>query len=403
MSPDEYGLFYLLINLHTWIFIISDGMGLQSIIQFGMNEDNQPKVNMLALILQISISISLALIVFFLRYPLSGLFTEPRFVHVGEWLPVFILLTLPRTYTIKLVVRDREYRNLFLIDLAFFGTMSLVTFYMIYSLKEIQFHNMINMYLCGMTCSSLLGILLARKKLRFSIKGAIKLREIMKFTIPYGAYAMLHSVPRTLDIYIVQYFFPTSSTGIYQSAKTLYRFFEEILNTSYSLVYSPAVNLYERKDMKGLHDLMTKSTSFIFLTFTAMVLFFECGASQWLITTFLPVKWHLAVGQFNLMIIGAVAMSFMMLSVIITAVGRPKIVLLFVSISAILSVSTYFIVGVLGESSLIALGIIVYNFSFGLLSFFYVSKNLGYEIKQLFRAIGDSRNFIKKVLLKKSV
>lgn len=400
LEPQEYGLFQLLIVLHTWIFIISDGIALQSIIQFGMNEESRPKINLLSLVLQLIISISVSSLVFIFRYPLSGLFNEPRFVSVGEWLPLFILLTLPRTYTIKLVVRDREYKNLFLIDLAFFGVMSFGTIYMVNAYKQLYFSDMIMIYIWGMICSSITGTVLARKKLQFSYKGNLKLREIMKFSVPYGAYAMLHSIPRTIDLYIVQFFFSTSASGVYQSAKTLYRFFEEIMNASYALVYPPAVNLFEKHDNKGLNDLMTKSASFLFFSFTFMVLFLEGGFSNWLITTFLPVKYHFAVGQFNLMILGAIAMPFVLMSVVITAHGKPKLVLLFVSISTFLSVGTYFLTGFSGDSSLIPLGIIVYNSVFGFLSFMYVNKKLNFKFVQIFRAAKDTWNFVAKKLSK---
>lgn len=395
LDPVEFGLFQLLIVIHTWIFIVSDGIALQSIIQFGMIEENRPKINLLSLLLQLTITLSAAFLVYLLRYPLSGVFNEPRFVAVGEWLPLFIVLTLPRTYTIKLVVRDREYKNLFLIDFAFFGIMSIVTVIMVYSYKQLYFGDMVFIYIWGMVCSSLAGILLSLKKLRFSIKGNIKLREIMKFSVPYGTYAVLHSIPKNFDLIIVQMFFSTAATGVYQSAKNLYRFFEEILNASYSLVYPSAVRLFGKGDNKGLNDLMTKSASFIFYSFTLAVLILECGFSYWMITSFLPVKYHLAVGQFNLMILAALAMPFVLTSVVITAHGKPKLVLLFVSISAVLSLSAYFITGYLGEGSLIPLGIIVYNAVFGFLSFMYVNNNLNFKFVQIFRAFNDSLNFVK--------
>jgi O-antigen/teichoic acid export membrane protein len=256
-----------------------------------------------------------------------------------------------------------------------------------------NFNDMIVIYIWGMVCSSAIGLYLSRKKLNFSHKGNLKLREILKFTLPYGGYAILHTIPRTIDLYIVQFFFSTSASGVYQSAKTLYRFFEEILNASYSLVYAPAVNLFEKRDKKGLNDLMTKSASFLFFVFAFMVLFLETGFSSWLITTFLKVEYHFAIGQFNLMILASLAMPFTLMSVVITAHGKPKLVFIFVFISTLMSVGTYFITGFLGESSLIPLGIIVYNSVFGFLSFIYVNKKLDFKFVQIFRAAKDTWNF----------
>ncbi len=401
LDPVEFGLYQLLIGFYTWIFVVSDGIALQSIIQFGMNLQNRPKTNLMSLIMQVSITLSASMLVFAFRYPLSDLFNEPRFVTIGEWLPLFVILTIPRTYTIKLVIRDREYKNLFFIDFAFYGIMTIATVVMVYSYKQLYFSDMVFIYLSGIICSSITGIIVSARKLQFSYKGSIGLREIMKFSLPYGSYAILHSIPKNLDMIIVQTFFSTAATGIYQSAKNLYRIFDEILNASYSLVYPSAVNLFEKGDKKGLNDLMTKSASFIFYLFTFAVIVLEAGFGEWFITTFLPVKYHFAVGQFNLMILAALAMSFTLTSVVITAHGKPKLVLLIVSVSAFVSVASNFIVGYLRESSLMPLGIILYNVVFGFLSFMYVNKKLDFKFHQIFRAFGDSLNFLKGKLNKR--
>jgi hypothetical protein len=82
LEPDHLGLFALLINLHTWIFIISDSLALQNIIQFGVERENRKIVNLYSLILLIILTLGSSLIFYLFRHPLSDLFEEGRIVNL---------------------------------------------------------------------------------------------------------------------------------------------------------------------------------------------------------------------------------------------------------------------------------------------------------------------------------
>ncbi len=397
-DPSEIGIYYLLLNLYLWIFLISDGIALQSMIQFGMNPENRRKVNTLSLILHISITLGASLIIFSLQKPLADIFSEPRLVTAAWYLPLFVLLTIPRNYCIKIALRDRNYRYQFMMDLAFFGTMTIITGYYYMTKSSLVFHDLVIMYLSGLSVSSLLGIFLTKKELIFGLKGNIRIKEMLSFTIPYGLYATLHSLPRNLDIYAVQFFFGTSSSGVYQSAKTLFRVFEELTTASYGLVYPPAVSLMEKKDDKGLNDLITKAVSFLLFLFVIMIIFLEAGGSRWLITLLLPSNYYLAIDQFNILILAALAMPFMITALVITASGKPKIVLGFVSASLAMSAATYYFAGISGNPVYMPLGVIIYVVSLGTMCFIYVNRKMGFKIIQVFRAFSDTRFFIMNFL-----
>ncbi|MFC2131837.1 lipopolysaccharide biosynthesis protein, partial [Bacteroidota bacterium] len=346
LQPGEWGLFGLMIGLHTWIFIVIDSFALQGLIQFGMNETNKKKVNSIALIIQLFMSVIFSLLIYLLRFELAIIFNEDGFIKIGFVLPVLILLTIPRTYVIKLIYRTQEFHKLFLVNASFFAVMTFLTIYYLINNHFLTFNDMIIIYLFGSGLSSAFSILLLRKELQFNFSGDIKILKIMKFSLPWTIYSALNYLPKTLDLFVVQYFFQTEATGVYYSAKNLFRVFDETLNASYGLVYPAAVRQIEKNNTKGLNDLMTKSVSFLLFAFIIAVLILEFGLSEFIITSFLPANYHSAVGQFNLLLIAALGMPFLMLYTVITAMGKPQIVMNFAAISVVCAILSLYIVAI---------------------------------------------------------
>jgi O-antigen/teichoic acid export membrane protein len=401
LSPTDFGLFTHLNNLNIWILVISDGLALMNIIQFGVKEENRAKVNTIALIIHVSLTLSISLLLYALSVPLSDMFAEPRFSEVVSYLPFLVLLNIPRTYCMKFVYRNREFKKLFFIDMILFGSMMVVTLIIIYYNEQLILIDMVRIYFIGSFLGSASAIFLTRKDLKFSLKGDIKVITLIKFGIPLTLYNTLHSIPRNLDYFVVQYFFSTATVGIYSSAKQLFRFFEEAMIAANSMVYPVAVSQLERNDKKGLNDLMTKSISFMLIFFVALILFFELGFAEIFINFLLPEKYSLALGHFNILILGSLFLPFLMLATVITASGKPKLVLLFVAISVFVWFIAFVIIGYIGNEEYISIAMVVYLTTLGLLSLIYTS--IKYKIKpiQLLRAFKDTKNFIYSYFDKK--
>jgi O-antigen/teichoic acid export membrane protein len=398
LTPEIFGLYQLLIALNTWFFIVADSFALQGIIQFGANEANRKRVNLISLIFCISITIGLSLIIFIFKHPLSTFFHEQRLIEIATFLPLLNIITIPRVFCIKLLYRDQRLRDVFFVDLIFFGTMTIISFYLIFSVHTLSFNNMLLIYFTGTTLSSILSIIITRKDMEFGSGGNFKIKDLASFGIPMVLQGAMHSLPRLLDVFIVLRFFSATEVGIYASAKNLYRIFDQVGDAAYGLIYPSAVKAFENNNQKGLTSLMTKGVSFMMIPFLILILVFELGFSDFFITTFLPYKYFAAVGQFNLMILAAIGIPFIISALIITASGKPKVVLAIVTISTIVSFATFYIVGKLGNPELMPLGIISYNFVFGIISYFYLNKKYEFPFKMIFRSIGDSINYIKKII-----
>lgn len=395
LTPEIFGLYQLLIALNTWFFIVADSFALQGIIQFGANEANRKKVNLISLIFCISITIGLSVIIYIFKYPLSSFFHEQRLIEIANFLPLLNIFTIPRVFCIKILYRDQRLRDVFFVDLIFFGTMTVISFYYIFTIHILSLNNMLMIYFAGTILSSILSIIVTRKHLEFSTEGKIKIKELTSFGIPMVLQGAMHSLPKLLDVFIVLRFFTATEVGIYASAKNLYRIFDQVGDAAYGLIYPSAVKAISSNNQNGLFALMTKGVSFMLISFLILIVILELGFSKFFITTFLPYKYFAAIGQFNLMILAAIWIPFIICSLIITASGKPKVVLLIVTISTFFSFITFYIVGYLGKPDLIPLGVIAYNVIFGAISYFYLNKKYGFPFRMIFRSVGDSINYLK--------
>jgi hypothetical protein len=194
---------------------------------------------------------------------------------------------------------------------------------------------------------------------------------------------------------LIQYFFSATSVGVYQSAKNLFRFFDEACNTAGSIIYPAAIRLINFKNFKGLNDLVTKAVSFVFVGFIFIIIICEFGLSDFIISSLL-MKYLSAIGQFNLLVLAALSLPFIILSGIITASGKPQIVLNYVLTSIIIWFGTMVIVGYSKNMALIPLAQIIYSTIFGTLCYFYAKRHFDFKPMQILRAFGDTFNFLLK-------
>ena len=393
MTPAEFGLFALLISIHTFIFVVSDAVSLQNIIQFGTNKERARK--------QISIAVSASAIVLFCDVLLSirdqsSYLRVEELTYIFSILPIFCLATTVLIYCIKFVFKHVKMNHLFLINLALFLPMTLITLYFLYIDGSLCLERMVLMYLCGHTISSIIAFLLTRKNIKISTKGSLRLSEVLNFSFPLLCTNALQALPKQLDSYLVSFFFGTSVTGIYYSAKTLFRVFEEALAAAQGLVYPAAVRRIEAHDYTGLKEIISKSVSFLFFAFAGILLFLQTGVSDWLISTFLNEKFISATGQFNLLSFAALGLPFYIFSSLLVAVKKPKILFRFVLVSVCCFLTTFCIVGYIGNSDNNALSYISYNFALGITCTGYYLKNRDYKLSDIFRTISDLIYALKK-------
>jgi O-antigen/teichoic acid export membrane protein len=374
---------------------LTDSLILQALIQFGMNEKERPKVNLLTAIWYIIILMGFSFLVFLFRVPFSEIFNQSKLIMVATYLPVLTLFSIPRNFMIKIFYRDYLLKNIFIVDLIYFASMTALTFYYLYVQTELSFVNMITILLCGNLMSSVTALIMGYKQLQFGFPGQFNTKRLFNYGFPLTSLGFLHSLPKYIDIYIIQLFFSTTTVGIYSLAKNIYRVFDEILNALYGLMFPISVKYIEKSQIDDLRSVYTKATSFTLITFLVMILVLEAGFAEYFINNFFPDKYVNSLGYFRLLIFGSIALPFVLLTAVIVAEGRPQKIIWIYLLSSTVSISGYFLIGLTGLESLVPFGLILYNFVLGFLSFMYVKRKYGFPVKLAFRSIIDSVNFAK--------
>ncbi len=395
IPPAEFGLFALLISVHTWIFIISDAFALQNIVQFGINPKNTKKVNLYSLILHLCVCIIIPGILFILQSPFAELFHEKRLIDIASILPLFCLVSVPRTYCLKFVYRDFKMNRLFMINVALFLPLTLFTIYYIFVDHSLDFNKMLIMYIGSHAISSIVAIILTFKQLKFGIKGELRVKELIKFGVPMTITNSLHSLPKQLDVYAITLFFNSAEiVGIYYSAKSLFRVFEETLSAATGLIYPAIVRQIEKKDISSLKVTLTKGVSFLFIVFICILIPLELGLSDFMIRTFLTPKYFNAIGLFNTLSLSALFLPFYLFSILLIAETKPIILLKYVVFSIIVFIAVFYMIGLTGDPSLIPYGYVCYSATLGLTCANYYRKNYGYKFSEIFRSVRDMKYFI---------
>ncbi|MBX7156555.1 MAG: oligosaccharide flippase family protein [Candidatus Kapaibacterium sp.] len=394
-SPEEWGLASQLVTLQTWIFIISDGSVLQSVIQYGVNEADRPKANLISLILHCIIALGLPLGVIIMQAPINMLFKEPRFAEVMWTLPIFCILTIPRSFCLKLMQRDLHMRDVFFTNLAWFGTMTVISIWMMAHGTLSGYNDMKFISLVGISVSSLVALVLSRKQLVFGWGGTVEFASIVRFALPQAIFVSLNNIIRQLDIFIVQIYFGLPASGVYNSAKMLYRVFETASDAGTSLMYPTAVKLFAQQRHDYVITIFSKAISFILLPTIVAVVVLELGFTNFIVQ-FLGSKFVTAAQQFNVMILGAVFLPFFILQSVELAQHNVLKLLRHVTISVATGLLVYYILGKLQLKEYFPLGIVAYSLMFAVMLVQSVRSELHFPYSDLFRSIPDALSFFRK-------
>lgn len=393
--PDQLGLYGLLANLQTWIFILSDGLALQNLIQFGMDRSIRPRVNMLSLTIHVFLVMGVSLLMALFSSPLAALFHEPQLGAVYLLLPLYCLLTLPRAFCLKLLLRDAQMKQVFWVNFAWFATMTAMTAWMLTHHSLRSFESMAWIACTGMGVSSVVALVLCRGLLSFSWQGNISLRRLFGFSIYQTLTGAINNSVRQLDAFVFQSFFGLAAVGVYQVAKTLYRIFETVNDAVFSLVYPATVRLLSENKSKELLGLLSKALSFFFLCSALIIILLEAGMTH-LFVSFLGARFIAAEGQFNLLCLAALFLPFIgVLMSLLMAKSDTRQLLVFSLIATSVAAVVFYYTGFYNLPAYFPLGIVAYSAVFAMLEFWYANRSIGLSFASLARAIPDTLNFIR--------
>jgi len=395
LTPVEFGLFALLNALQTFISTVSDSAILQAIVMRGSFREECGAVNRFALTWHLALTLGASVLVWAASVPLSQLLGEPRVATVAGYVPLMCLVAIPRTFCIKLLSRDVQAKAIFTVNAAWIGSMVALTAWMIATQRLQHVDDMVFIAASGMAVASCAALWITRKLLVFAVEKQVRYREVLFVGLYQGLAGIIGNGVRQLDIYIVQYFFGTATVGMYQSAKSLFRFFDEAFSGVMNLLYPGTIRLVAERREEELLAFISKTLSFTLMTMIAAVLFFWFGGAELLVRVLLPAKFSAAMGYFLLLVLVAPLLPFEMLKTVVIAYGAMRELLLYIVLGGLAGIGTTALVGVLGAEHLVPLGVVAYNAVFGGLCFFFMRSRLNFPLHLLWRAIPDTRNFLQ--------
>jgi O-antigen/teichoic acid export membrane protein len=292
--------------------------------------------------------------------------------------------------------RELMMKQMFIADLVYFGTMSGIIFYCAGAGRFLTYTDMIDITYLGSFLSTIVSIALTRKFWKFRLKGTTRYKDILKFSGKYSIIGISLTLPRTLDVYAIQYFFGTGVVGLYAPAKTIFRFVEDAMNTVFATIYSPTVRYFANNDIESVNKLISKAISLLIFGFTAATICCWLGGEN-VFSLFLPQKFIAAIPFFNILMLSSIVLPFSILNTTISAEGKPGLVAVFIACAMCMWLLSFVLVGTYFADKVIlaAAPCIVFNLVLAIFFYIYAKKHYQLRPKQLLRAIPDGINFIK--------
>lgn len=397
LATSTYGVFTLVVTLNTWITMIADGSALAGIIQFGVNKEDRKRVNMLAVAIYAAIVAFTGIFFNVFAGVIEHSFHIEDFAVVATWLPIYLILTMPRMVCLKILLRDMGMSRIFIADAVWFGVRTIMTVVMMKSNTLVRLDDILLIDLVGMGACSLVMLALTWKELEFSWSGQMTLTKYLKYGVPLSLAGALSTAPRMLDVYVIAMFFGVSVVGIYNPAKNLYRIFEQAYDAVVTLLYPAAVRMYSQDRMSDLQVLITKAISFTLLPTLVAVIALESGLGSFLINLLLP-QYNAVIGHFNVLTLAALAMPFGLMAGVIQAMGRSSALVLYSAVSVAASMIVLVLVGYSGAPQWIGLGLVTFTVVSGALYMNHVRKEIHIPMRALARALDDVRHGIARLL-----
>ncbi len=396
LPSDVVGVFEILVVLNTYIMIVSDGSALQGIIQFGTREDERRRVNTLALLIHSIITVVAVAMVWLLQGPLIQLFNEPRFATVASVLPWYCLLTMPRMLCLKFLYRDMRMRDLFVVDFVWFGVRTAMTFWLVSQDRFHTINDLVLVDLTGMAASSVVAMIITRKDLVFGMAGDLPFRDYVRFGVPLALATALNSAPKQLDILIIQSYFGSALVGVYSQAKKLYKLFEQVFDAATALLYPAAVRIRAQRRDADMVTLVTKAISVTLIPTILLLVVLELGGSN-IIPALLGPKFAPVIVHFNVLILAAIGMPFLLMSSILQAFGHSLLVVRYSAVGMVISLATLFAIGELGQPWLIGLALVVNAWVVGILCTIGVRRLVPFPWSAVWRSVGDFKGLVRSV------
>lgn len=238
-----------------------------------------------------------------------------------EWL---ILSTLIRNIAIRILQVDYQIVKIFLIDLAYFGPVIVLMLYGMVTHTFVHAENLIDYNLFSFGLSSLIGVAFCGRDLvPTTRKLGESIKRIANLGIHQGGTGLLTVLQQQSDLAIVSGIRGGLAAGVYNAARTFYRFFEA-LRDAVQLLLVPATS---RAFSQGRFEAVQEITEVATAALVVLIAPLSAGAillAPYIVPILVP-KFPNAIGEFQWLMANGFLMPFVIVpSAVLLGIGHTR-------------------------------------------------------------------------------
>jgi O-antigen/teichoic acid export membrane protein len=397
IGARNYGIFVLAQSILTAIYMLSDGLSLQSMVTFGAEPQRRREAITISAITHALFIGACTLVVYLGRDLIAGMFGQPDLASALAYFPIVSLGFLLRNFFLKISQLDIDIRSMFFIDAAWVGT-SLALFthgWVERTLATAEDMMIVSAISAG--ASSLVGLILCGRRVTLSRTiDATRLRQTWRFSIAQCAAAGTLVLQTQGDVILLGRFASAVSVGNYDVAKKFFRAFEALRDAGSMFVYPAVARLRAQGRMPEMVLMVEKMIGFTLVVVAPIVLVVWLAPIEILFRAIYKEQYTEAPHLFRLLSLAALAIPFALNLNVLTGLGESRAGFR----STLLSAVTFFVVALLlvppFDTSGAALAIVASFVALGISATVAVKRRVHFSLPGALGRWRDALQYAKK-------
>jgi O-antigen/teichoic acid export membrane protein len=325
IGESNWGIYLTAQTLLTAVFMLSDGLALQSMVTLGMDERRRPQAMALAATLHLLFIGACTLAVYLLRREIATFYGQPSLVGALELFPLVAGGFLLRNFFLKVAQLHIDTRAMFVIDAAWVG--SLVVLVLIGWRQRLlaTAEDMMVVSAISATASSLVGLLLGARRTRLSWRlDRPFVREVVSFGSAQFAAAATLVVQSQGDVLTLGRFASPAVVGNYGVAKIFFRGFEALRDAASMFVYPAAARLRAQGRLPEMVLMVEKMMGFTMIVVVPLVVLMWIAPIEAFFNFLYPSGYDQVPTLFRILSIAALAIPFALNLNILNGIGDAR-------------------------------------------------------------------------------
>ncbi|MBS1903791.1 MAG: oligosaccharide flippase family protein [Bacteroidetes bacterium] len=391
----ELSLFQVIFGM---IFTFADSFALQAVVKFGVDPANDLRELLTATSGLFFAFLAVVLGTFALFPAAFGeLMKAPSLPGLIPSLVLLTIVTIPRVVASKIFQMRFHTKELFFMDLIYFGGSSVVVTILAFSGKLSTASDVIFITIISATLSSVYSIIAARHDIIFKPRFSKSMtKKIFEFTRYQTATGTVHVAQQNLDSLLISSILGVEALANYQVAKFFFKGFDVLRDTQGIFVFPASSKYYAAGDFATLKKIIEKAASFLFLLMVPMCIVLIVVA-PFIFHLLYGSKFDVSINVFRVLIATGLILPSVMVSMsALVGMGKVKEVFRIILSSLVVNVALAF--ALMPHLHLIgaAVAFLVSMTVQAVAGYRTMSKDVRLELREfLFRGLEDGKHFLK--------